>query len=138
MAEASRTARWSLAKLARATATHVAFAFLAMGGWALFANRAHGTGAIAPALAQGVLSSAITLGLKRALEALSPRLPGVLAYLVPPFVTASVILAGLWSVHRLIGTPEILATIAVPWSVSTLYAIVWSALLAQESDVRHE
>jgi hypothetical protein len=116
----------------------VAFAFLAMGGWALFANRAHGAGAVLPALAQGVLSGAITLGLKRTLEALSPRLPGALAYVAPPLVTASVILAGLWGVHRLIGTPEVLATIAVPWSVSTLYAIVWSALLARESHVRRE
>ena len=121
----------SLAALARATALHVAVAFLAMGGWALYANRAHGAAALAPALAQGAMSGAITLVLKRALEAMSPRLGGVLAYLVPPLITASVILAVLTLVHRLIGTPEIVATIAVPWSVSTLYAVIYSAVLAR-------
>jgi hypothetical protein len=121
----------SLAKLARATATHVTFAFVAMGGWTLFANRTHGAAAILPALVQGAISAAITLVLKRVLEAISPRLPGALAYVVPPLVTASTILALLIAVHRLIGTPEIAATIAVPWSVSTLYAIVYAAVLAR-------
>ena len=121
----------SLAALARATALHVAVAFLAMGGWALYANRAHGAAALAPALAQGAMSGAITLVLKRALEAMSPRLGGILAYLVPPLITASVILAVLLGVHRFIGTPEIAATIAVPWSVSTLYAVIYAATLAR-------
>ena len=122
----------SLAKLARASGTHAAFAFLAMGGWALFANRAHGAAALGPALAQGALSGAITLVLKRTLEALVARLRGPVAYVLPPLATASVILATLAGVHLAIGTPEIVATIAVPWSVSTLYAIVYSAVLAQD------
>jgi hypothetical protein len=125
----------SLAKLARASASHVAFAFFAMGAWALFANRAHGGAAILPAIAQGTLSGAITFVLKRSLEALSRRLSGWAAHVAPPLATASAILALLYAVHRLIGTPEIAATIAVPWSVSTLYAIVYSALLARE---RHD
>jgi hypothetical protein len=123
--------RLSLAKLARATVVHIAFAFLAMGGWTLFANRAHGQAAIAPALIQGAISGAITAVLKRLLEAMSRRLNGALAYILPPLITASVILALLVAVHRLIGTPELVATIAVPWSVSTLYAIVYSAVLAR-------
>ncbi len=126
----------SLASLARASAVHVGFAFVAMGGWALYANRAHGAAAILPALAQGTLSAAITFVLKRTLEALSRRLAGPAAYLVPPLVTASVILALLAGVHMLIGTPEIAATIAVPWSVSTLYAIVYAATLARSADAR--
>ena len=110
---------------------HVAVAFVGMGGWALFANRAHGAGAIGPALAQGTMSGLITLGLKRALEAFASRLSGWTAYVLPPLLTASVILAVLIGVHRLIGTPEIAATIAVPWSVSTLYAILYTAALAR-------
>lgn len=124
----------SLAKLARATFVHVAFAFVAMGGWTLFANRMHGSAALVPALIQGAISGAITLVLKRALEAMSRRLSGVAAALLPPLVTASAILALLVGVHRVIGTPEILATVAVPWSVSTLYAIVYSAVLARGRD----
>jgi hypothetical protein len=126
----------SLAKLARASAVHVAVAFVAMGGWALFANRAHGAAAIAPALAQGTISGLITLVLKRVLEAFSARLSGPLAYAAPPLATASVILALLIGVHRLIGTPEILATIAVPWSVSTGYAILYTAALRRTPDGR--
>jgi hypothetical protein len=121
----------SLATLARASAVHVAVAFVGMGGWALFANRAHGAAAIGPALAQGTMSGLITLGLKRALEAFAARLSGWTAYVLPPLITASVILAVLVGVHRLIGTPEIAATIAVPWSVSTLYALVYTAALAR-------
>jgi len=110
----------------------VGFAFVAMGGWALFANRAHGSGAILPALAQGTLSGAITFGLKRVLEALAARLTGAAAYVVPPLATASAILALLVTVHTLIRTPEIAATIAVPWSVSSLYAIIYTAVLVRE------
>jgi len=104
---------------------------VAMGGWALFANRAHGLGALGPALAQGTMSGLITLGLKRVLEAFAARLSGWRAYVLPPLATATTILALLVGVHRLIGTPEIAATIAVPWSVSTLYAIVYTATLAR-------
>jgi hypothetical protein len=121
----------SLAKLARASAVHIAFAFLAMGGWTLFANRAHGMGAIGPALAQGTMSGLITWGLKRVLEVFAARLSGWVAYVVPPLITATTILAVLIGVHTIIGTPEIAATIAVPWSVSTLYAIVYTAALAR-------
>ena len=126
----------SLAKLARASVVHVAVAFVAMGGWTLFANRDHGSGAIVPALVQGTISGLIALGLKRVLEAFSTRLTGPPAYVLPPFITASVILMLLIGVHRLIGTPEILATIAVPWSVSTGYAILYTAALRRNPDGR--
>ena len=126
----------SLAKLARASVVHVTVAFVAMGGWTLFANRAHGAAAMVPALVQGTISGLITLVLKRVLEAFSVRLSGPLAYLLPPLATGSVILALLIGVHRLIGTPEILATIAVPWSVSTGYAILYTAALRRNPDGR--
>jgi hypothetical protein len=119
----------SLAKLARATSVHIAFASVAMGGWTLFANRAHGAAAFGPAIVQGAISGAITGVLKRALELMNRRLTGLAAYALPPLATASTILALLVGVHTLIGTPELWATIAVPWSVSTLYAIVYSAVL---------
>ncbi len=102
-----------------------------MGAWTLFANRAHGAAAFRPALVQGGISGAITLVLKRALEAMSRRLAGPSAYFLPPLVTATTILALLIAVHALIATPEIAATIAVPWSVSTLYAVIYAALLAR-------
>jgi hypothetical protein len=115
----------------RSTPVHVAFAALAMGGWALLANRGHPPAdALRAAGAQGVLSGVITLILKRALEAMAARLSGRAARLFPPCITAVVILGVLVLVHRLIGTPEILRTIAVPWSVSTVYAFAYTALIA--------
>ncbi len=103
-----------------------------MGGWALFANRDHGlAGAWLPALVQGILSGALTGALKKTLEALDGRLAGALAFAVPPAITAGSILTLLTLVHTLIGTPEVLATIAVPWSISTLYAIVYNAGLVR-------
>lgn len=122
----------SFKRLAGSTAAHVATAAILMGGWALFANRAHGiSAAVAPALAQGAMSGLITLVLKRALEAMAGRFPGVLAYAAPPLITASVILAVLAGVHLAIGTPEIWRTIAVPWTVSTLYAAIYTATLGR-------
>lgn len=124
-------------RLARSAFVHVAFAFLAMGGWALFANRAHGLEAAwKPAVVQGAVSACITLVLKRVLEAFAARLKGPLAFVLPPLVTAGVILAALVAIHRLIGTPEVARTIAVPWSVSTLYAILYTAALALERKAR--
>jgi hypothetical protein len=118
--------------LGRSTPAHVAFAAVAMGGWALFANRSHGlAGALAPAAAQAAMSGLITLALKRALEALSGRFKGALAFAGPPAITASVVLAVLAGVHTLIGTPEIAATIAVPWTVSTVYAALYTAALVK-------
>jgi len=103
-----------------------------MGGWALFANRGHGmAGAAGPALAQAFMSGVITLALKRVLEALAGRFKGALAYVAPSALTAVTILGILVGVHVLIGTPEIASTIAVPWSVSTLYAVAYTAALAK-------
>lgn len=119
-------------RLLKSSLVHVAFGFLLMGGWALFANRSHGLAAAwLPALAQGVLSGALTGALKKTLETLDGRFAGPLAFVIPPTVTAGSILALLVLVHRLIGTPELVATIAFPWSVSTLYAFLYNAGLVR-------
>ncbi len=120
-------------RLLRSSLVHVAFGFLLMGGWTLFANREHGLAAAwLPAVAQGILSGALTGLLKKALEALDGKLPGLAAYVVPPAITAGSILIVLVVVHRLIGTPELVATIAFPWTVSTLYAVVYNARLVAD------
>ena len=112
----------------RSSAAHMAFGFLLMGGWALFANRAHGLEeSWLPALAQGTVSALLTGIIKKVIEWMDGRIPGALAYVVPPLVTASSILATLFAMHSAIGTPEIAATIAFPWSISTLYAIIYNA-----------
>jgi len=121
---------------ATSTAGHVAFAFVAMGAWAAFANRGHGPGAMALAfVVQGALSGLITLVMKRWLEAAWGRhfagLAPWMRRLLGPVISCLTIAALLWTGHRLAGTPEILATIAVPWSVSTLYAFVYTATLGR-------
>jgi hypothetical protein len=116
----------------KSSLVHIAFGFLLMGGWALFANRSHGLAAAGlPALVQGIISGALTGALKKTLESLDGRLAGFLAYAVPPAATAGSILVLLTVVHSLIGTPELVATIAFPWTVSTLYAIVYNAGLVR-------
>ena len=120
-------------RILKSSILHVAVGFLLMGGWALFANRSHGLDqAWLPAVAQGTLSAGLTFALKRTLEALNGRVPGVSAFVVPPLITAGTILLLLVGVHRLIGTPELVATIAVPWSLSTLYAIVYNARIVAD------
>ena len=115
-----------LKALGRSTAVHVAFAFLAMGGWALIANLNKGLSHAGLAgLIQGTLSGLITLGLKRFLEAFSIRLPGVWAIIVPPMVSCAVILAVLVTAHLLAGTPNVWATISLPYAVSSTYAWVY-------------
>lgn len=111
----------------RSTPLHVAFGFLAMGAWAAFANRAHGPATLIGAfLVQGALSGTLTLLLKRGLEWGQARLAGLAGRLIPPVVSCLSIAAVLTGAHALAGTPEILTTIALPWSVSTLYGFVYA------------
>ncbi len=120
-------------RLMKSSAVHIAFGFLLMGGWTLFANRAHGLAeSWLPALVQGTISGVLTGILKKALETLDGRLSGAAAYVVPPMITAGSILAVLTLVHRLIGTPELVATIAFPWTISTLYAVIYNARLVAD------
>jgi LytS/YehU family sensor histidine kinase len=112
---------------ATSTIAHVGFAFLAMGGWAVFANRHHALGqALLSGLVQGTVSALLTLGLKKFLEWFNARLGGPMALMLPPLITAATILAILVTAHTLAGTPEIVATIAVPFTVSTSYAIIYN------------
>lgn len=118
-------------RLMKSSLVHMAFGFLLMGGWALFANRDHGAAAWPPALAQGVMSALLTGVIKRALEWMDGRLPGLLAFVLPPTSTAIAVFSVLTAVHSVIGTPELVATIAFPWSLSTLYAFLYNATLVR-------
>jgi hypothetical protein len=130
---ATMKASFVAAKLARSTAAHIAFATMAMGGWAAFANRYHGPARVALAGAvQGLLSGAITFVLKQSLEAMAARLPLGLAPIIPPLVSCVVVLAVLVGAHSLAGTPEIARTIAVPYAVSSAYAWLYAFTLFRE------
>jgi hypothetical protein len=112
---------------ATSTLAHVGFAFVVMGGWAFFANRAHPLAqALLSGAVQGAISALLTLGLKKFLERLAGRLSGLPALIVPPALTALSILVILISAHTLAGTPEIAATIAFPFTVSSAYAVIYN------------
>lgn len=117
---------------------HLAVAFCAMGGWALFANRAHPWPAmLTSGLVQGCLSATITLFLKRLIEMLVQRLQGLAARFLPPLACGALSVGVLGSLHSLAGTPELLATIAVPVLVSTTYATIYTQTLCADRS-RHD
>lgn len=124
---------------ARSTLAHVGFGFIAMGAWAVFANRDHPLAqALVAGLVQGTISGLLTLVLKKALEAMSRLMgrrhaPALLALIAPPMTTAASILAILVTAHTLARTPEIAATIAVPFAVSTTYAILYNLRLWRDA-----
>ena len=116
-----------LARLMQSSIVHVGFAFLAMGSWAAFANRAHPAPASLQAgLLQGAISATITLVLKRAIEYLASRFSGLTALLAPPVIAGLVSASLLTILHTLGGTPEIAKTIAVPLTVATSYAALYN------------
>ena len=118
------------ARLAQNTLVHMGVAFLAMGGWAAFANRLHPMpGPLIAGIVQGSLSAAITLVLKRMIEATALRLSGTASLVLPPLIAVVLSLAVLGTIHALAGTPEIAATIALPASVTALYSTIYSLAL---------
>ncbi|MGY5808306.1 hypothetical protein ACXHXG_11360 [Rhizobium sp. LEGMi198b] len=113
--------------LAGSSIVHVLFAFLAMGGWAVFANRLHPMPQpVISGLVQGILSGCLTLFLKSVVEALSKRFRGFTVLWAPPLIACLGSTAILVTIHALSGTPEILKTIAVPLLVSTSYAAIYN------------
>ena len=116
--------------LAQLTVVHVGVAFLAMGSWAVFANSDHPMPKpLLAGVVQGSLSGLITYGLKRVLDALRRQLKRGLGWWIPPLVACSVSLLVLVLMHRLAGTPEILRTISVPFTVATLYAVTYNLIM---------
>ncbi|MCV9998488.1 hypothetical protein OE766_09530 [Pararhizobium sp. YC-54] len=106
---------------------HVLIAFLAMGGWAVFANRGHAMPQrFYSGLLQGVLSACLTLFLKSVVDALSKRFSGLARLWAPPLLACLGSASLLTALHALIGTPEIARTIAVPLLVSTSYASIYN------------
>ncbi len=96
-----------------------------MGGWAIFANRAHGLpDRVEAGLVQGVLSGVLTGVLKAIADRLRVLVPWVLAAGAALLVSAMTLLG----VHWIAGTPELAATVAVPLLVSGTYIFVYTYL----------
>lgn len=122
-----------LRALAASGRVHVAFAFVAMGGWAVFANRVHPMPRpLLSGIVQGAVSALLTLCLKSIIDALSRRFSGGLRFWVPPLLACLVTTGILLAIHAMAGTPEILPTIAMPLFVSTSYAVVYSGSIFRQ------
>lgn len=119
-----------LSELASRSSVHIGSAIVVMGGWAAFANRTHGVRpALVAGLVQGGASALVTFALKRSLEAMSGRLQGTLAFVVPPTVSCAAVLMLLVVAHRLAGTHELWSTISIPYAASSTYAWIYTAIL---------
>ena len=117
----------ALRRLAGSGTVHVLFAFLVMGGWAVFANRGHAMPQpLYSGLLQGAVSAVLTLFLKSVIDALSRRFNGITRFWAPPLIACLGSASLLVGLHALIGTPEIASTIAVPLLVSTSYASIYN------------
>ena len=123
-----------LGRLARSGVVHVLFAFVVMGGWAVFANRDYPMPRpLISGLVQGVLSGCLTLFLKTAIDFLAQRFAGPAGLWVPPLIACLGSASLLIAVHALSGTPEILQTIAVPLLVSTSYATIYNYSISKKT-----
>lgn len=110
--------------------THVLFAFFVMGGWAIFANQSHPMPEpLIAGLVQGTLSACITLVMKKCLDYLSSRISGSGALWAPPLVVCSCSIMVLVGIHSAAGTPELIRTIALPFSVAAAYAVFYNLAL---------
>ena len=119
--------RGKLKALAGSSIVHVLFAFLAMGSWAVFANRMHPMPRpLISGFVQGVLSGCLTLFLKSVVEALSRQFHGFARLWAPPLIACLGSATILVVIHALSGTPEMLKTIAVPLLVSSSYAAIYN------------
>ena len=120
--------------LAQNKAVHALGGFLLMGSWAAFANRGHAMPApLIAGVVQGLLTATITLFLKAVIEAIFQRSTSLLRFLLPPLSAFLISLVLLTAIHRIAGTPEVLTTIAVPITVSTLYACLYTIALSRNA-----
>ncbi len=112
-----------MARLPGGTGLHMAGAFVLMGAWALWANRAAPGGAqVLAGVTQGALSAVLTAGLKSVVDRLAPRFGPRLAPALALTGSATLLVAA----HLIAGTPALLATIAVPLLVSGSYVFAYA------------
>ncbi len=116
-------------RVLKSTVVHVGFAFLAMGGWAFLANAGHPVQErLLAGVVQGAMSALLTLFLKRSVDWMRPRFPHGAGYWAPALIASLASATLLVCIHLAAGTPEILATVAVPLTVSVTYIFTYNIL----------
>ena len=119
MSDAVRTSR--LFNLTSAT-----FAFLLWGGWAFFVasrnSTAGGASPVISGLTQGIGSFCITLMMVRSVSWLYQCLSGnTLQLILPAVITVSITGSALASAHQIVGTANIIGTIAPALAVALCF-----------------
>lgn len=94
--------------------------------------------ALLAGLVQGLISGALTLGLKRSVDWMRPRMRGVLAYVAPPLIAGGCSALLLILAHGIAGTPEIWTTVAVSLTVSFSYIFAYNILRKRKSQRMHD
>jgi len=123
-----------LRRLASSALVHFLLAFLAMGGWAFYANRKYPMPQpLVSGLVQGMLSALLILFLKVTIDFLARRLTAAAAFWAPPLIACLASAAILVVLHTLGGTPKIAKTIAIPLVVSTSYAAAYNYSIYRRS-----
>ncbi|WP_274574242.1 hypothetical protein [Sulfitobacter sp. PR48] len=127
----------ALSAALKSTPLHVAFAFVAMGGWAIFANSTHAMPKpLLAGLVQGSISAALTLFLKRTVDWMRPRFSYGTGHVAPALIASMASAMLLVTAHLLAGTPEVARTIAVPLLVSASYIFTYNFLSQHRSEDR--
>lgn len=131
---ASRTLPWYRRPLVRSLGLALG-AMLLYGGWAYFANRAHGQGAaLRAAGTQGFISLTLTFVVTALMEGLH-RLGSRRStrFLLP--AGGAILFGAIYStfMHRFMGTPEMTRTILPIVLIGATYTLSYSANLVRES-----
>ena len=101
--------------------------FVAYGGWAYYANSAHGPEiAMRSGLVQGTYSLVLTFLMTLVTEWLFLAFARVPARIASAMVVISVVLfLSAYGIHMIVGTPEILMTIVPGWIIGSVYTLVY-------------
>jgi hypothetical protein len=106
---------------------HILFSSTVMGAWATFANWAHPRPQpLISGLVQGASAACITYFLKRLIEWLATKFTDSTALWAPPLIACSATLCVLIAAHSVVGTPELVRTIALPFSIGSIYAAIFN------------
>lgn len=120
---------------------HGILAFFLWGGWALYANWAHGIrSSMTSAIAQGVLSFGITNFMAISMEFLLKfsKKPMV-QFFYAVFGTCTVQLSMLVGVHIIVNTPELLSTVFPAAVVAFSYCVFYTlGLIRVQNSVSHK
>ena len=101
--------------------------FVGYGAWAWYANLDHGADiAMRSGVVQGGYSLALTFLMTLVTEYLYSKLMNVAAGIIVTTVLVSAILfSSAYTIHMLVGTPEILMTIIPGFIIGTLYTYIY-------------